>query len=325
MPPTRGTGQAGPGGGAAASVGREPLAAGPHTSRRETARVPRRSAGDRPAGDGRGGSSLGFSGVPAARPRSTGGASTDGATATTRSPSGSTVTFQHRQPVRDRRRRFRRVLSRALIVSALLHGVLLLAWRGGPPPPPGAGEAGAGASMASASPPPPEGALRAVEVARSAAGEEGEPAAARMPESAPEVRSPAEPAAERLALETVRASAAPGAALDVAGGEDGSGEDGSPEAGGSGAPGEPGRISPPVPRSILPQWDPPGEVRGARVTVRVEVGRDGRPTGRVQLDPPTESEEFNRRLRETLTSLRYRPARRAGEPVEAWAEITFVF
>ena len=54
----------------------------------------------------------------------------------------------------------------------------------------------------------------------------------------------------------------------------------------------------------------------------MEVGRDGRPTGRVRLEPATESEEFNRRLRETLTSLRYSPGTRAGEPVVAWV---FVF
>ncbi|MFB6368305.1 MAG: energy transducer TonB, partial [Gemmatimonadota bacterium] len=94
---------------------------------------------------------------------------------------------------------------------------------------------------------------------------------------------------------------------------------------GSGSPGEPGRISPPVPRSLLPRWDPPPSVRGTRVTVHVEVGRDGRPTGRVRLEPPTGNESFDRRLREALTSIRYRPARRAGEPVVAWAEITFVF
>lgn len=231
------------------------------------------------------------------------------------------MTFEHRQPVRERRRGFRRLLSRALLVSALLHGALLLAWRAGPPPPPGSAADGSEASAPSASPPPPERALRAVEIARPASGdEEGEPAAARLSGSAPEVRQPVEPAAGRLALETVRASAVPGASLDVA-----ARGDGPSDAEGDRSPGEPGRISPPVPRSILPEWDPPGEVRGSRVTVRVEVGRDGRPTGRVRLDPPTGSEEFDRRLREVLTSLRYRPARRAGEPIEAWAEVTFVF
>lgn len=231
--------------------------------------------------------------------------------------------YQHQQPVRSRRKGFRRVLIRALAVSALLHGVLFLTWRAGPPPPPGTGET-AGASPSPT--PPPENALRAVEIARPQSesreeAESGRPVAERLPEvETAEVREPVPEPAERMALQAVAATGAPRLVLATSG--QGASASSRP---GTGSPGEPGRISPPVPRSLLPEWNPPEQVRGKRVTVRVEVGRDGRPTGQVRLDPPTGSESFDRRLRETLTSLRYRPATRVGEPVVAWAEITFVF
>ncbi|MDP2498172.1 MAG: energy transducer TonB [Candidatus Palauibacterales bacterium] len=231
------------------------------------------------------------------------------------------MTFDHQQPVRSRRRGFRRLLVRALAVSVLLHVAVLLLWRVEPPPPPGT-TAAAGAAPSPS--PPPDEAMRAVEIARPAAetdDEEGRPVAVRLPEREPPTVS--EPLSDRpsLALERVSAAAAGSRRLAMAAGGEGASSGGE----GTGSPGEPGRISPPVPRSLLPQWDPPPEVRGTRVTVRVEVGRDGRPTGQVRLEPPTDDEDFNRRLRETLTSLRYSPGTRAGEPVVAWAEITFVF
>lgn len=227
------------------------------------------------------------------------------------------MTFQHQQSARRRRRGFRRLLIRAVAVSALLHLALLALWRVGPAPPPGTG-----ASAGSPSPsPPPDETVRAVELVRPAeeTGEEsGPPAAARLPEAgAPVVRDPVSaPAA--ISLDRVSSGSAGSPRLALAGGEGASGGD-------EGSPGEPGRISPPVPRSLLPEWDPPPEVSGSRVTVMVEVGRDGRPTGQVRLEPPTESARFNRRLREIFTSLRYRPGTRAGQPVVAWAEITFEF
>lgn len=233
------------------------------------------------------------------------------------------MTFEHQQSVRSRRRGFRRLLVRALAVSVLLHASVLILWPVEPPPPPGTGEpAGAAPSPA----PPPDEAMRAVEVevARPAveSGEqEGPPAASRLPGTeASAVREPVSSPAV-LSLERVAAGGAGPNRLALASAGEGVSSGGER----TGSSGEPGRISPPVPRSLLPQWDPPSEVRGTRVTVRVEVARDGRPTGQVRLEPPTENEDFNQRLRQTLTSLRYRPATRAGEPVEAWAEITFVF
>jgi TonB family protein len=81
----------------------------------------------------------------------------------------------------------------------------------------------------------------------------------------------------------------------------------------------------PVPRSIVPHWDPPESVRGMEITVRVLVDERGRPIGKVELDPPTPHAGFNRQIVERIRRMEYHPARRNGRPVEAWAEITFVF
>lgn len=91
----------------------------------------------------------------------------------------------------------------------------------------------------------------------------------------------------------------------------------------SGGPGE--GTTPAVPRSLFPEWDPPDSVRGIEVTVRVRVDARGRPTGEVELVPPTPDRAFNRRLTEKATRMEYRPARKGGVAVAGWAEITFVF
>ncbi len=80
----------------------------------------------------------------------------------------------------------------------------------------------------------------------------------------------------------------------------------------------------PVPRSVVPHWDPPGSVRGMEVTVRVFVDATGRP-GLVELDPPTPDEDFNRDIMRQVREWEYRPALRDGNPVDGWAEITFIF
>lgn len=100
----------------------------------------------------------------------------------------------------------------------------------------------------------------------------------------------------------------------------GSGPARGPRLGGTGA-----RTTSPVPRSLIPEWNPPDEVRGTRVTARVRVDVDGNPVGEVQLLPPTSNREFNRALVEKVLGMEYIPAQRDGRPVEAWAEITFVF
>lgn len=85
-------------------------------------------------------------------------------------------------------------------------------------------------------------------------------------------------------------------------------------------------VSPPVPRSVLPEWDPPDRLRGTTVTIRVRVDTAGRPVGPVRLRPETPSADFNRRLAEKVLGMRFSPARSSGgRAVEAWAELTFSF
>ena len=92
---------------------------------------------------------------------------------------------------------------------------------------------------------------------------------------------------------------------------------------GEGGGGADGYISP-VPRSVVPHWDPPGSVRGMEVTVRVFVDATGRPS-LVELHPPTPDEGFNRDIMRQVRAWEYRPAQRDGTAVEGWAEITFIF
>lgn len=217
----------------------------------------------------------------------------------------------------DRRRREgRRALAGGLAVSLLVHLLVLFAWR----VPAGAGTAAADREAGPVPRVEPRSGLRAVSVGAEAGRRAPAPEREERPAlPEPQVRSAAD---GELALRRVEGGAAP--RLPLRGSGDGAA--GSSSGGASpGASGAGSGDSPPVPRSLLPEWSPPREVRGARVTVRVEVDARGRPTGDVLLDPPTASESFNRTLRRRMTSLDYLPARRDGEPVAGWAEITFVF
>lgn len=205
-------------------------------------------------------------------------------------------------------RQQRRVLGWSLLVSAVLHGIFFIAWRGASSAPAGG---------------PTESALAAPSLAY------GGGALQAISVSAPrpfEIPAPPEPA--ELTDEPVWDVVEVGGPVSVTlgrpgpsrGDASGSGSSPGPGLGGTGS-----RTTSPVPRSIVPEWDPPGEVRGMRVTARVLVSAEGQPLGEVQLVPPTPDQAFNRRLVEKVLQMQYMPGRRDGEPVEAWAEITFVF
>jgi len=85
------------------------------------------------------------------------------------------------------------------------------------------------------------------------------------------------------------------------------------------------RVTAPEPRSIIPEWDPPAEVKGMHVMVRVLIDPYGNPIGDVELRPSTPNRGFNKRLREKVLQMDYKPARRQGRNIAAWAEMTFVF
>lgn len=85
------------------------------------------------------------------------------------------------------------------------------------------------------------------------------------------------------------------------------------------------RVTAPEPRSIIPEWNPPREVKGMQVMVRVLVDERGAPLGDVELRPPTPNRGFNDRLREKVLNMDYKPARRQGRAISGWAEMTFIF
>ena len=103
-------------------------------------------------------------------------------------------------------------------------------------------------------------------------------------------------------------------------GEQGSGQDRGGDGGQAG-----GQFVAPSARSILPSWKAPSTVYGLVVLARVHTDAGGRATGPVELTPPTPSRRTNEEIVERVRSLAYWPARRDGVPVDAWAEITFVF
>lgn len=211
---------------------------------------------------------------------------------------------------RQGRRRFRRALAWGFLASLVLHAAVFLLWRGLP----AADVPGGPAASSRAEPRPVEGALRAVGLATPVAREEIRPPPAPVLDPlAPSVEW--EDASESPSLGPVSLERPTDGAPGGGGAEDGRGADRGP---GSGTHG-------PVPRSILPQWDPPPDVRGMRVTVHVHVDSKGRPSGDVRLDPPTPDSAFNRRLLEKVRRMEYEPARRDGEPIAGWAQITFVF
>ena len=80
----------------------------------------------------------------------------------------------------------------------------------------------------------------------------------------------------------------------------------------------------PEPRVIIPDWDPPSEVKGMRVRMRVLVDERGQAVD-VELEPPTPNDGFNRKLIETAMQMEFKPALRNGRPVRDWAVITRVF
>ena len=84
------------------------------------------------------------------------------------------------------------------------------------------------------------------------------------------------------------------------------------------------RVTAPEPRVIVPEWDPPDEIKGTTVQIRVLVSADGRAL-EVELRPRTSNSGFNRRLVDTYMGMDYKPGRRMGRAITAPAEITLIF
>jgi hypothetical protein len=80
-----------------------------------------------------------------------------------------------------------------------------------------------------------------------------------------------------------------------------------------------------TPRSIIPTWDSPQELKGMVVTIRVLVDAGGRPTGEIRVQPRIRNSRFDRELRRRFLSMDYDPAIRGGQAVSDWAEMTLTF
>lgn len=212
----------------------------------------------------------------------------------------------------------RRVLAGGLAASLALHALLFLLVRSGLGLPVRAESA---PSAAAPAPGATADALRGVRLPP-LRSEIRRPARPRVTVPEPEIalRPPGRPRVE-TALAAAVAEPPTLGVRDGRGAERGGGPSGATGGGGGGPPG----TAPPVPTTLFPEWDPPDAVRGTEVTVRVRVDAGGRPTGEVELVPPTADRGFNRRLVEKALRMEYRPARRDGVPVPGWAEITFVF
>lgn len=195
-----------------------------------------------------------------------------------------------------------------LLASALLHALVFLIWVGEAP---GleAGAPGARTPTLAAG----GGGMRSVNVAPPSRREIPPPPRPILAVEVPEVEI-REAEVSLIGNDLVPVGAP--APLPGLGGGPGRGD------GGSGGDGD--GYSAPVPRSVVPHWDPPSSVRGMEVTVRVFVDPTGRPS-LVELDPPTPDDGFNREIMNQVRRWEYRPAQRQGVAVEGWAEITFIF
>ncbi len=195
-----------------------------------------------------------------------------------------------------------------MLASALLHAFLLFAWVRPAPEFERAARPGVDPDL-----PAGGGGLRALRVSMPRRIEIPPPPRPVLAVDMPEIQvreTEIEVASELLPVGAPAPS--PGRGVGIGAGDEGAG-------GGEGD----GYVSP-VPRSVVPHWDPPSAVRGMEVTVRVFVDATGRP-GLVELDPPTPDEDFNRDIMRQVRAWEYRPALRHGTPVDGWAEITFIF
>ncbi len=215
-------------------------------------------------------------------------------------------------------RRHRRAALWGLAISLVLHGAVLLLWKADLQPLPGT--VAAGLRMGDAAAAPGGGIMQAIALAPPRAIVVPPPPDEVPDLDAPEVdvRMPQEPQLQARFADMRSGVAFPGPD-DGPGRPDGTGRgDGGAEAEGQ------FRVTAPEPRVIVPEWDPPAEIKGTTVQIRVLVNADGRAL-EVELRPRTPNSGFNRRLVDTYMEMDYKPGRRMGRAITAPAEITLIF
>lgn len=215
-------------------------------------------------------------------------------------------------------RRYRRTAILGLSLSVTLHAVLFLLWRDDLQPLPDT--VAAGLRMGDATAAAGGGVMQAIALAPPREIVVPPPPDAVPEFDAPEVEVMPTPEQQLQArFADLRSGVAFPGPQTGPGRPDGTGQgDGGSEAEGQ------FRVTAPEPRVIVPEWDPPDEVKGTTVQIRVLVSPDGRAL-EVELRPRTPNNGFNRRLVETYMRMDYKPGRRMGRAITAPAEITLIF
>lgn len=221
-------------------------------------------------------------------------------------------------PSRRNSARQRKALWTGLAISAAFHALLLFGWRA--PPAEGPGSLSAGPRAGDYRAAEGGGEMTALAIAAPRPIEVPAP-----PQTRPQVRDPEFRVTEPERHVITASLNGPSGGTPAEGrsgpglpGVDGAGDGGSDRAGRD-------RRSPPTPRSITPRWDPPQELRGRRVTLRVHVDALGEPTGEIEIQPRIADSGFEKQLRKDVLAMDFLPARRDGRPVADWAELTLTF
>lgn len=221
-------------------------------------------------------------------------------------------------PSRRNSARQRTALWTGLAISAAFHALLLFGWRAPSTEGPGSLAAGPRAGDYRAA----EGGGEMIALAIAAPRPIEVPA---PPQTRPQMRDPELRVIEPERTVITASLSGPSGGTPAEGrsgpglpGVDGAGDGGSDRAGRD-------RRSPPTPRSITPRWDPPQELRGHRVTLRVHVDALGEPTGAIEIEPRIADSGFEKQLRKDVLAMDFLPARRDGRPVADWAELTLTF
>lgn len=203
-------------------------------------------------------------------------------------------------------------------LSAAVHALLLFGWRS--PAPQGSGSLAAGPRAGDFRAASGGSEMTAIDIRMPQPIEVPAPPTARPQLDDPQLAVP-EPA-QRVLTASLESSG--GAAMNQ-----GRAGAGLPSATGAGDGGNDrqgrDRRTFPTPRSIIPRWDPPDELKGRRVTFRVRVDERGEPTGEIEVRPRIEETDFVRRVRDDLLTMDYLPGRQDGRPVADWAELTLTF
>ena len=217
--------------------------------------------------------------------------------------------YRHHVSARDRRRRERSIWRTALLVSALLHLLIFVGWRGTviPESPFAAAGPRAGDNRAA------QGSLQAMNM--------------RVPPSRPIVPPPI-PIPTLDQVEVVEFE--PDVDMDpasVLGERPGTDEGPGTETGtgaGDGGTAEEGffRLQPPSPRGmIIPPTN--RDLRGTTVQVWVFVDERGQVVAdSTRLEPPTRDRDFNRQLIREAAEWIFRPAQKEGQAVASWYPYT---